>query len=617
LRCDFQALHYALIVRRGVISAACTIMLLAGPTDGAIGAVPPIFPVPESETALNGTVAVTPTISLVAGPTADAQTVDLVRNILYSAGAKRFTRAQPRGALVVSVGSRATDLPPQGYSLKVAQGRVDLAGADTGGTFYGAQTLRQIVQGPMLPALIIRDWPSLPVRGVVEGFYGPPWTAAATADMLDFLAAHKLNAFVYAPKDDAYVRDLWQSPYSPGQLDGLRALVAHAAADHVTFTYSLSPGVSICYSSDADFQALLAKLQSVWDVGVRSFAIGLDDIAFGWHCDDDAARFGSGPAAVGTAQADLVNRVVSQFIDTHPGASRLITVPTEYDYAYQSGYKGAFAGGVGPGVIFQWTGEATYSPAITRADAAVARQVFQHDLLVWDNYPVAPRAYPRALHLAPYVGREPGLSSLLLGIVANPMVVPDLSKIPLFTFADYAWDDSRYNPASSWAASLAEAANGDPVAAAALRTFADVNYASPIDQRQAPDLSARIDAFWLAWREGNLSSASSEIDALRAAFAAIRDAPSVLDAHLEDGELLTEASPWLNAASIWARADLAALDMLIAARGGSDVQGARQTVEDLVTHAQAATFVEYGTPEPLAVGAGALDKFAADALAAL
>jgi hyaluronoglucosaminidase len=579
--------------------------------------VPAVFPVPQSETALAGTVTVTPTVSLAVGPTADAPTVDLVRGILASAGAKRFTPERLPGALAVSVGSRATDLPPQGYVLQIARGRIELAGADAAGTFYAAQTLRQIVQGPRLTALVVRDWPSLPVRGVVEGFYGPIWTTPAIVSMLDFLAAHKLNAFVYAPKDDPYIRDRWQDPYWPARLNELSGIVTRAAADHVTFTYSLSPGVSICYSSEADFQALLAKLQSVWDAGVRSFAIGLDDISYAWHCAEDAERFGSsGPAAAGAAQAYLVNRVATEFVDTHPGTSRLIVVPTEYDYPYESPYKAAFTGVLDPGVIVQWTGGETYSPQITRAGAAIARQVYQHDLLVWDNYPVVPRAYPRALRLAPYIGREPGLSNLLLGIVANPMVVPELSKIPLFTVADYTWDDARYDPASSWSASLAEAANGDPPAAAALRAFADVNYASPIDGRQAPELSARIDAFWRAWRAGG--STSAEADALAAAFAAISAAPAVLRARLPNQELVTEAAPWLDAAATWARADLAALDMLVAARAGNQVQVQEdeQAVTGLVPQAKAATFVEYGTAEPLVVGAGALDKFAVDALAA-
>jgi len=604
-------------------------MLLLAPSAGAIrpaepdtgapvaaGTLPTVFPVPQSEQALPGGVFVTRTVSLLAGPTADAQTLDLVRAILTSAGAQSIVGTRPPGALVVSVGAQASGLPAEGYSLKIASGRIDLAGTDPAGTFYGAQTLHQIVRGPELPALVVTDWPSLPRRGVVEGFYGPPWTAAAVSDLLDFLGAHKLNTFIYAPKDDPYLRSGWRDPYPPVQLDELRGLAARAAADHVTFTYSLSPGLSICYSSDGDFQALAAKLQSVWDVGVRSFAIGLDDISSSWHCGGDAARFGNGPGALGSAQASLVDRVAREFVANHAGAGRLIVVPSEYDYGNQSPYKATFMGSVDPDVILQWTGGGTYAPVITRADAAGTRQVFQHDLLVWDNYPAVPRAYPRALRLGPYVGREPGLSQYVQGIVANPMTVPELSKIPLFTFADYAWDDARYDPASSWAASLAEAADGDQAAAAALRAFADVNYTSPIDTRQAPDLAAPIGAFWQAWRGGG--SATGEADALAAAFAAVRDAPAVLDAQLADRELLAEAGPWLDAAAAWARADLAALDLLLATRGGNGAQADldRQTIGGNVSQAKAATFPEYGVGEPLVVGAGVLDRFVADALAA-
>src|SRR5262249_52656455 len=156
---------------------------------------------------------------------------------------------------------------------------------------------------------------------------------------------------------------------------------------------------------DAGFRALVAKLQSVWDLGVRSFAIGLDDISYAWNCREDADRFGEGPGAAGAAQAYFVNRVAREFVGTHADTDRLIAVPTEYDYAYRSPYKAAFAGGLDPDVILQWTGGATYAPEITRAGAAAARHVYQHDLLVWDNYPVVPRALPRALRLAPYVGR--------------------------------------------------------------------------------------------------------------------------------------------------------------------------------------------------------------------
>src|SRR5437867_13129811 len=108
------------MVKLGVLSTACAAMLLAGPGSAAAGGLPAIFPVAQSVTALTGTVAVTPTVSLVAGPTADTQTLDLVRSVLSAAGARRFTRLQPRGALVVSVGAQARDLPPEGYLLQIA-----------------------------------------------------------------------------------------------------------------------------------------------------------------------------------------------------------------------------------------------------------------------------------------------------------------------------------------------------------------------------------------------------------------------------------------------------------------------------------------------------------------
>ena len=45
-----------------------------------------------------------------------------------------------------------------------------------------------------------------PESGVVEGFYGRPWTEAERRMMLHFLGEHGMNLYVYAPKDDPYHR---------------------------------------------------------------------------------------------------------------------------------------------------------------------------------------------------------------------------------------------------------------------------------------------------------------------------------------------------------------------------------------------------------------------------
>ena len=51
---------------------------------------------------------------------------------------------------------------------------------------------------------------SIPLRGVVEGFYGKEWTAEERAVVLRFCHSNHLNAYIYAPKDDPYHRKKWR-----------------------------------------------------------------------------------------------------------------------------------------------------------------------------------------------------------------------------------------------------------------------------------------------------------------------------------------------------------------------------------------------------------------------
>src|SRR5690606_25847869 len=170
-------------------------------------------------------------------------------------------------------------------------GTIALAGADAAGTFYAAQTLRQLVADGAVAGVGVIDHPARRHRGSVEGFYGSPWTTEERLDQLAFHGRFKLNTYVYAPKDDPWHRDRWREPYPADRLDALGRLVEAAAANHVRFTFAVSPGVSICYSDPDDVAALTAKLEAVRGLGVRSFSIALDDIdPARWHCDGDAER---------------------------------------------------------------------------------------------------------------------------------------------------------------------------------------------------------------------------------------------------------------------------------------------------------------------------------------
>ncbi|MCW3814350.1 beta-N-acetylglucosaminidase domain-containing protein [Micromonospora sp. DR5-3] len=577
------------------VATALPISLVTqGPAAAAAISVPPIWPTPQSVQDKKDLIPVTPNVALVAGAKTDPSAVVVVNQVLTRAGVKKVTTVSdtdpvPDAGLTIYVGGRsensasdealheigiatgANGLPREGYVLGIGKGgdgkaRVVLDGVDATGTFYAAQTLRQLlVSHPgrdVFPAVAIRDWPAMPLRGVIEGFYGQPWSQQDRLSQLEFYGRTKQNIYVYSPKDDPYLRDQWRQAYPPDKLAPIQELVATAASNHVEFTYALSPGLSVCYSSDGDERALVDKFQSLWDIGVRSFAIPLDDISYTkWNCPEDAAKFGTGGGAAGAAQAFLLNRVQRDFIATHPGAERLQTVPTEYYDVSDSPYKTAIRTKLDPAVIVEWTGVGVVAPVITTAQAKNAREVFDHDILVWDNYPVNDYVTNRLL-LGPYVGREPGIERSLVGVTANPMIQAEASKIAEFTSGAFFWNPGAYDPAAAWTAALQDLGG---TAWPALKIFAENNYSSNIDPAESPRLKPLIDAFWSAYeRGGGLEAAAAIADY----FDQMAGTPATLRSELHNPAFLDEVKPWLDKLGLYGQAGQHAVRMLLAQRAG-------------------------------------------------
>ncbi|WP_084614186.1 beta-N-acetylglucosaminidase domain-containing protein [Nakamurella lactea] len=603
---------------------------------------PAVYPKPQSMTARNGRITLGDRAVLITGAGSDPAAVTAVRAILAEAGVTNVSsvddsRPVPHGVPVFVVGgpdeNRATapalrdlqvggpqTLAADGYVLVAGQARnqqlVVLAGKDATGTFYAAQTLRQLVTkdhgNAGIPGVQVRDWPSLALRGTIEGFYGYPWSDAQRLRQLDFYGTHKMNTYVYSPKDDPYLRAQWRDPYPADQLAALKTLVDRARANHVEFTYALSPGLSVCYSSAADEQALVAKFQTLWDIGVRTFAVPLDDISYtNWNCDADRAKWGTGGAAAGHAQAYLLNQVQQSFIATHDGAQRLEMVPTEYYTVSNSPYISAIKADLDPSIIVEWTGVGVVPAAITKSQAQAANTVFGHDILIWDNYPVNDYTTSRLL-LGPYVGRDPGLP--VFGITANPMIQAEASKLALFGVADYTWNDTGYDADAAWQAGITELAGGDPATREALAAFADLEYYSILDTRQAPVLADRTAQFWTAWNAGDARALAS----LDRYLAVIQGARQTLTDRMDNPSFVTDAAPWLAATELWGSSARAALRMLADQRAGDGAAALTDRAAATAAMAQAKTVTYHGLGGDAAVqvGDGVLDRFINDALTA-
>ncbi|MEO3891379.1 beta-N-acetylglucosaminidase domain-containing protein [Nonomuraea sp. B5E05] len=366
---------------------------------------------------------------------------------------------QPGGPVEVEVRVDAgAGLPPEGYTLSAARDRVLIVGADPAGAFYGAQTLLALTAPPgaacsehrvCVPEVEIRDWPDLPLRGTIEGFYGTPWTHAARMEHLRFSGRHKLNAYVYAPKDDPFHRERWREPYPDEELARLAELVAEAAARHVRFVFALSPGLSMVYSDAGERAALRAKAEQVWEVGVREFALLFDDIPPELRHEPDREEFGTREGASASAHAAVCRDFAAGFLATR-GADRPLTmVPTDYAGTGATAYRDRLAAELPPDVLVWWTGSDIVVGEISARDMTAAAVSYGHRVALWDNFPVNDFDFDRVF-LGPLVGRSTELDGVPLeGVTANPMVEAAASRIALTTVADYAWHPAAYDPACS------------------------------------------------------------------------------------------------------------------------------------------------------------------------
>ena len=103
--------------------------------------------------------------------------------------------------------------------------------------------------------------PSFRIRGVIEGFYGTPWTHEQRKRALVHFAKWNMNSFILAPKDDPWQRFDWKTPFSSSFIDKTRELVNHANELLIELSVCVSPGLTVCYSNTEDVEALLFRYQ--------------------------------------------------------------------------------------------------------------------------------------------------------------------------------------------------------------------------------------------------------------------------------------------------------------------------------------------------------------------
>ena len=96
--------------------------------------------------------------------------------------------------------------------------------------------------------------------GVVEGFYGRPWTTEQRKDLFGKMQEWGMTSYLYAPKDDCKHRAYWRELYTVEEAEHLQSLISLAAECNIDFYYAISPGLDITYSNAKEISCLKRKL---------------------------------------------------------------------------------------------------------------------------------------------------------------------------------------------------------------------------------------------------------------------------------------------------------------------------------------------------------------------
>ncbi len=421
----------------------------------------------------------------------------------------------------------------EGYYLAINEKEIVAAGQDERGTYYAIQTLKQLLDNGSLPQVTITDYPSVRYRGVVEGFYGTPWSHEARLRQLRFYGENKMNTYIYGPKDDPYHSSPnWRKPYPEKEAAQLQELLKVAQENELNFVWAIHPGLDIKWTPE-DRDQLVAKFEKMYDLGVRSFAVFFDDI--------------SGEGTNPVKQAELLNYIDENFVKAKPDVTPLIMCPTEYNKSW-SNPKGNYLTTLGdqlnPSIHIMWTGDRVIAD-MTEDGMQWINERIKRPAYCWWNFPVSDYVRDHLL-MGPVYGNETHIADKMSGFVTNPMERAEASKIAIYSVANYAWNPAKYDSNATWEKAIAHILPG---AADELKCFATHNSdlgpnGHGYRREESVALAPLTTGFYESYKKNGVYN-NKPGNELKEVFSNMIESSDILLVNEENRPLIEEIKPWL------------------------------------------------------------------------
>ena len=447
-------------------------------------------------------------------------------------------------------------------SDRKGQANVAIIGEDTDAVFCGLASLEQMLdQGTTdLPCVTIYDYADVKNRGIIEGYYGVPYSAEVTKDLFRFMARYKMNTYMYGAKSDPYHSRYWGDPYPTtitedqqriGYLnqDMMRDITKVANESKVNFIWAIHPGKAFANAEDPQvLDKIMAKFESMHKLGVRQFGVFVDDVGVP-----------SDPAIMKLC-ADNLNELQQRIDDkwNKKGAAATDTVkplhyvPQLYAHGWVSQERAReffeSLTGTTSKINIYITGRDVWSVP-NNVDLATVKSWLGRDVSWWWNYPCNDQDPTKLFVMDTYsnfrdethIDNLSRLEKRLTGLgtlIINPMQQGELSKIALFSVADYSWNNASFDNYSSWDAAI-------PAVVGKQHAKAFKKLAPYLRYYDNDAIGYRIDNYYKSVKSGRANSRSL-LNELREVNKACQEIKGMKNSNVESDRLLyNDVRPWL------------------------------------------------------------------------
>lgn len=456
-----------------------------------------IYPQPQQEQSGQGVVSFTPSVTVVCDATVDAATKARAQQILQEAKLEVvFADAPRQGHSTLYLGVAGSDGVADRYAqslqlkrdvlkrtgkydrhivhLHAQEGKAEVVilGEHSDATFYGLASLEQILERgtQQLPAVTLFDYADQQSRGLVEGYYGYPYSLSVKKSLMRFMMRLKMNTYMYGAKSDLYHSAKWEEPYPKtltktdieyGRMsqDMVKDLSKTSQATKVNFIWAIHLGNDFVGQPNV-VTRIMKKFSSMYDLGVRQFAIFVDDVGVPTS-EADCKTNADHLTAVQKAIDAKWNKAGSA---PEARVRPLHFVPQVYTLSWvgEADRKRFFKAlsAVPSDITIYTTGWGVWTVPNSN-DLATMHTELGRPVAWWWNYPCNDNADEQIYTSDMYtnfmemraVDNNARLQKELkngLGVVSNPMQQGMVSRIALFSVADYAWNNAKFDNMTSW-----------------------------------------------------------------------------------------------------------------------------------------------------------------------